>query len=87
MHNNGEFLSYDEFENAYDVKTNFVSISRIKAGNKAICKNTHNNKFLHKTALTNAACKYTHSNIIKEGRKRFYTILNQNLDKPTSPYK
>ena len=87
LHENGEFLSQDEFEHTYDIKTNFVQFLGLKQAIMAYAR-TYNiisfSKKLHTPLLPASIHLLIKS---KKGGKDFYTILNQNSVKPTSQYK
>ena len=87
IHENGEFLSQDEFEHTYNIKTNFVQFLGLKQAIMAYAR-TYNiisfSKKLHTPLLPASIHLLIKS---KKGGKDFYTILNQNLVKPTSQYK
>ena len=87
IHENGEFLSQDEFEHTYNIKTNFVQFLGLKQAIMAYAR-TYNiisfSKKLHTPLLPASIHLLIKS---KKGGKDFYTILNQNSVKPTSQYK
>ena len=87
VHEIGDFFTQDEFEHTFNIKTNFVQYLVLKRAIVAYAR-THNvinfSKKLHMPLLP--------ANIhllikFKKGGNDFYTILNQNLDKPTSQHK
>ena len=84
VHDNGEFLSQDEFEHTFNIKTNFVQYLGLKRAIMSYAR-THSiltfSQKLHMPLLPANIHLLIKS---QKGRKDFYTILNQNLDKPTS---
>ena len=87
VNDNSEYLSQDEFEHAFNIKTNFVQYLGLKRAIVSYAR-THNiltfSKKLHMRLLPANIHILIKS---KKGGKDFYTILNQNLDKPTSQHK
>ena len=84
---NGSFYSQNEFENIYNIKTNFIEyqgvmqVVKLYARRKGI---DNFNKKLECPLIPNTILLFTKS---KKGGKVFYSALHRNEDKPTSQLK
>ena len=88
VHENGDFFTQDEFEHTFNIKTNCVQYIGFKRAIVAYAR-THNVISFSKKNYIRHYCLQRYPFLIKskKGGNDFYTILNQNLDKPTSQHK
>ena len=87
VHENGDLFTQDEFEHTFNIKTNFVQYLGLKRAIVAYAR-THNVISFSKKLYMPFLPANIHLLIkSKKGGNDFYTILNQNLDKPTSQHK
>ena len=82
VHDNGKFLSPDEFEHTYNITTNFVQFQVLKWAIVVYARTHSKVIFSTKKKLLMPSLPSNIHILIKskKGGKDFYTILNQNLD-------